>query len=410
MWEALGKEVFGCLAHLPVAIRERPLEGGVDLGAGERSECDDGAPADGGLVHGGRKDRGQRRLVADGSERSDSSLTAERILMARGDGAQRRDGTGLGRYALAARPGRGFDDRGVGIGEQRQERHLWPGIMSGHLLGDPSPHLGRGIAGGSGDIVGGQRPKAPQRTQRHGAGAGVAVSEQGASRRLVARVARQCGLSPLISLRFSQDAPECARLGFVPTGRSTTVSHMVIYRTADGQPGYHQTEALDDAVSFVERLRNGDGVDHARIFRMEEVAFDFKPYFRVEVGGEARSASAPTAPQMAPAPAPAPLLAPFSDAAPVGPVAGGPAEGGGWMDLPSIDEPAAASPPVAEPLLAEPFGAPEPVGEAPPFGEPEHAAPVFETLPPPPPPPPGMDDESAGSSNGMGARRGLFGR
>ena len=62
------------------------------------------------------------------------------------------------------------------------------------------------------------------------------------------------------------------------------MSHMVIYRTADGQPGYHQADELDEAVRFVERLRNGDGVDGARIFRMEEVSFDFRPYFKVEIG------------------------------------------------------------------------------------------------------------------------------
>lgn len=192
------------------------------------------------------------------------------------------------------------------------------------------------------------------------------------------------------------------------------MSHMVIYRTADGQPGYHQTEALEDAVSYVERLRNGDGVDHARIFRMEEVAFDFKPYFRVEVGGEAATAAAPApaAPQAPPvvAAAPAPLMAPFSSPAPASPVAGGPAEGGGWMDLPLMDDAATSEPP-----LAEAFGAPEPfsphelAAEAPVFGEPEPVAPVFETIPPPPPPP-ALDDESVSTSNGMGARRGLFGR
>ncbi len=74
------------------------------------------------------------------------------------------------------------------------------------------------------------------------------------------------------------------------------MSHMVIYRTADGQPGYHQAEELDEAVRFVERLRNGDGVDGARIFRMEEVSFDFRPYFKVEIGPGGVAADAPVAP------------------------------------------------------------------------------------------------------------------
>lgn len=65
------------------------------------------------------------------------------------------------------------------------------------------------------------------------------------------------------------------------------MSHMVIYRGADGKPGYHQTDDIHDAVMFVETLRNEKDVDHARIFRLEEVTFEYKPYYRVElsVGG-----------------------------------------------------------------------------------------------------------------------------
>lgn len=62
------------------------------------------------------------------------------------------------------------------------------------------------------------------------------------------------------------------------------MSHMVIYRGSDGKPGYHQVDDIHDAVSFVEEMRNQDGVDHARIFRLEEVTFEFKPYYRVEIG------------------------------------------------------------------------------------------------------------------------------
>lgn len=63
------------------------------------------------------------------------------------------------------------------------------------------------------------------------------------------------------------------------------MSHMVIYRGPDGKPGYHQTDDIHDAVGFVEQLRNDQGVEHARIFRLEEVGFDYRPYFRVELTG-----------------------------------------------------------------------------------------------------------------------------
>ncbi len=64
---------------------------------------------------------------------------------------------------------------------------------------------------------------------------------------------------------------------------------MVIYRGADGKPGYHQTDDIHDAVMYVEGLRNDKEVDHARIFRLEEVTFEYRPYYRVElsVGGAA---------------------------------------------------------------------------------------------------------------------------
>jgi hypothetical protein len=62
---------------------------------------------------------------------------------------------------------------------------------------------------------------------------------------------------------------------------------MVVFRSNEGKPGYHQTEALDDAVKFVERLRNIENVTEARIFRMQEVPIEFKTYYRVEIGSGA---------------------------------------------------------------------------------------------------------------------------
>ena len=61
------------------------------------------------------------------------------------------------------------------------------------------------------------------------------------------------------------------------------MAHMVIYRGVDGKPGYHQTDEIHDAVGYVEQIRNEDGVEHARIFRLEEVVFDYQPYFRVQL-------------------------------------------------------------------------------------------------------------------------------
>jgi hypothetical protein len=66
--------------------------------------------------------------------------------------------------------------------------------------------------------------------------------------------------------------------------------HMVVFRSTEGKPGYHQADALDDAVKFVERLRNQENVTEARIFRMEEVPIEFKTYYRVEIGAPSEAA------------------------------------------------------------------------------------------------------------------------
>ena len=76
------------------------------------------------------------------------------------------------------------------------------------------------------------------------------------------------------------------------------MSHMVIFRDAEGKPGYHQAEALEQAVRFVEELRNERQVTDARVFSMQEVALEFKTYWKVEV-----TAEAPGPPVPAPAPA-----------------------------------------------------------------------------------------------------------
>jgi hypothetical protein len=58
---------------------------------------------------------------------------------------------------------------------------------------------------------------------------------------------------------------------------------MVSYRSSDGKQSYHQTDELSDAMQYVEHLRNAEGVEHARIFKLEELSFEYRPYFRVEL-------------------------------------------------------------------------------------------------------------------------------
>jgi hypothetical protein len=126
---------------------------------------------------------------------------------------------------------------------------------------------------------------------------------------------------------------------------------MVIFQTPGGSPGYNQFETLDEAVSFVEQLRNDQDVSNARIFALEEVKFDFRPYFRVELqalnaGAPAARAPEPVQPAPEPAAAPAPMAAPAP--APMGP---GPAPGAapGAFSSPAPAPQAPVAAPVAEP-------------------------------------------------------------
>ena len=131
------------------------------------------------------------------------------------------------------------------------------------------------------------------------------------------------------------------------------MTHMVTYRSVEGQPVYHPTESLEEAARHVEQLRNaGQGAD-ARIFRMEEVPMEVKTYYKVEVSlagaapaaaskaDSTPAAAAPAAPASAPpaGPPPAPATAPAADApapatatapaaAPVTPTKGEPATAG----------------------------------------------------------------------------------
>ena len=139
------------------------------------------------------------------------------------------------------------------------------------------------------------------------------------------------------------------------------MSYVVNWRGPDGQAGWHPVGDLGEAAAHVEHLRNAEGVGETKIFKLEEVAFEFRQYFRVELAAEEPAPSptftVPTAVE-APAPEPTPEPEPVAE--------------------PAWTEPVAEAAPVAEVV----FEAPEPV--------------LAEV---------GADD---GGSNGQ--RRGLFGR
>lgn len=95
-------------------------------------------------------------------------------------------------------------------------------------------------------------------------------------------------------------------------------THMVIFRSAEGKPGFHQTDGLDEAIRFVEHLRNVEQVPDAHVYKLTEVPLEVKTYFKIEVAddgaapvGAARPAAEATSPS-------APLSTPRASAEPAG--------------------------------------------------------------------------------------------
>ncbi|MCC6225821.1 MAG: hypothetical protein IT195_05380 [Microthrixaceae bacterium] len=187
------------------------------------------------------------------------------------------------------------------------------------------------------------------------------------------------------------------------------MSHMVIFQTPDGNPGYNQFETLDEAVRFVEKLRNEQSVETARMFALEEVKFDFKPYFKVNLDQPSVTAGSSTVPSsvvstLASSVAPSPVV---DDEVPSGPSNG--------PSAPPVTPPVSPAPAFA-PLA--PSGPPVSFGEppsppAPPVSDPDSpvgAEPATVGAPPPPtfmaPPAPAQTN----SEEQPTTRRGLFGR
>ena len=83
------------------------------------------------------------------------------------------------------------------------------------------------------------------------------------------------------------------------------MSFMVNFRSAEGKPGYHPTDSLEEAVRFVEHLRNQEQVTDARVWRLQEVPLEVKTYYKVVVPSGAPAPAAASAPVSSPGPEPA---------------------------------------------------------------------------------------------------------
>src|SRR3954447_23876052 len=121
------------------------------------------------------------------------------------------------------------------------------------------------------------------------------------------------------------------------------MEHVVFHPGPDGSPSFRRFGSLEDAVRFVEHLRNVEGVSEVSVHALAPVQLAFRAYYKVEVPVD-------QAPVDVPAPSePVYDAMPMPAEQPVQPVMAEPV-----MAEPVMAEAPMAEAPMAEPVLAEP--------------------------------------------------------
>src|SRR4051794_14804115 len=103
------------------------------------------------------------------------------------------------------------------------------------------------------------------------------------------------------------------------------MEHVVFHPGPDGAPAFRRFGSLEDAVRFVEHLRNAEGVSEVSVHALAPVPVAFRAYYKVEVPVEQAPVDS----------------APFDVPAPSEPV------------YEAVPEQPAAEPVMAEPVMAE---------------------------------------------------------
>src|SRR3954470_11873486 len=97
------------------------------------------------------------------------------------------------------------------------------------------------------------------------------------------------------------------------------MEHVVFHPGPDGAPAFRRLGSLEDAVRFVEHLRNAEGVSEVSVHALAPVPVAFRAYYKVEGPADSApidSARKPSAPIDVPAPS-----EPMYEAVPEQPVA-----------------------------------------------------------------------------------------
>jgi len=106
------------------------------------------------------------------------------------------------------------------------------------------------------------------------------------------------------------------------------MEHVVFHPGPDGSPAFRRFGSLEDAVRFVEHLRNVEGVSEVSVHALAPVPLSFRAYYKVEVPADQPVVDVPAPSE------------PMFEAVPV--------------SAEPVAEPVAAEPVMPEPVMAEP--------------------------------------------------------
>src|SRR3954452_4737667 len=82
------------------------------------------------------------------------------------------------------------------------------------------------------------------------------------------------------------------------------MEHVVFFQASDGSSAFRRLASLQEAVDFVEHLRNEQGVEAVSVHSLAEVPLAFRTVYRVEVAGSVPAPSVPVEGPVEPAPEP----------------------------------------------------------------------------------------------------------
>lgn len=75
------------------------------------------------------------------------------------------------------------------------------------------------------------------------------------------------------------------------------MEHVVFFPGHDGNPAFRRFASLDEAVRFVEHLRNAEGVAEVSVHALSSVPLAFRAYYKVEVPAGEMPVETPVVPE-----------------------------------------------------------------------------------------------------------------